>query len=274
MEMKNLSQFSLLLVVLLFLGCGEDDDNVTVTGDGLLVRLERATNDVFYQWTDIAYDQDQNVTTIGIQLESFLQQTYEVTYNSGEPATLSLTSENMNAGNKTVVNYDIIRLGDEIILRNSTGEDKYLYRVTDGYIDYSKASYGPNNEFFNEAVFTRDADDNIETIAYFATDASSTELKVFEYTFSDHASDFDLPGVHNPIMGFDFTGFEVQLVALMGLQISNQPPLKSSYWDAGGTFRAENLSATPVIDNGFLQELSYANEGTGNDNNLVKLIYN
>lgn len=271
--MKSIRPFFALLLVFLFLGCDDDDNNITTTGDGLLIQLERALDGLFYEWTDLSYDQDQNLISIEIQLESFSQQTYEVTYAGGEPVSLSYTFTNTNSGNSTVTDYDIVQQGNEIVL-SVGGEEAYRYGVSEGYIDYCKAFYGPNNEYFNETVFTRDADNNIQTVAYFATDASSTDLKVFEYTFSDHTSDFALPAVYNPVLDFSFTGFNAQLGELMGLKISNQPPLQSSYWDASGTFREENITTMPVVDDGVLQELSYADESTGNDNYLLRLSYN
>ncbi|MEL6656348.1 MAG: hypothetical protein AAFP77_22595 [Bacteroidota bacterium] len=272
--MTNFSRFSLLFLVALFLGCGDDDENVVVTGDGLLAQLERASDGVSYEWTDFAYDADQNLTRIETQLESFLQTTYESFYEGGEAVSLRYVSENSNAGNTITKDYDLIREGNEIKLRNSAGVDEYVYQVTAGYIDNCKAFYGPNNEYFNETVFIRNADNNIEKIAYFATDASSTDLKVYEYTFSDYASDLDLPGAYNPVLGFNFTGFPGQFGEVMGLKISNQLPMKSSYWDAGGTFREENLSAVPVVVDGVLQEISYTNAGIPNNNYQLKLTYN
>ena len=272
--MKMVSRFSLLLLVLLFLGCGDDDDMVTTSnGDGPLIRMERALDDVFYEWTDVTYDGDQNLASIAVQTEAFLLQTYEVTYAAGEPTALTLTVDNSLSGNTTVFEYDVIREGNEITLRESDGEDKFVYGVSDGYINYGKAFYGPSNAYFNETIFTRDADNNIDTIAYLATDANSTGLKVFEYTFYDHTSDFALPGVYNPVYHFSFTAFDAQFVHLLGLKISQQAPLQSSYWDAGGNFRAENITAVPMLDNDRLQELQYDDQGAGNDGYLLRFIY-
>lgn len=270
--MKNLSRLSVLFLVLLFLGCGDDDENVTTTGSGLLFQLGEALDGVFYRWTDLSYDENQTLTKIEIQVENFLRRVYEVTYAGGEPVSLTQTTENTNGGNVTVTDYDIIQQGDETILRTSEG-DQFLYQITDGYIDYCKAYFGPNNEYFTETVFTRNTDNNIEKVEYFVTDAASTDLKVYEYTFADHDNTFDLSGAYNPTLNFSFTGFDAHLGEIMGLKLSNQPPMTSSYWDAGGTFREENIKASPVVDNGVLQELMYEDAGTGQDDYLLRLSY-
>lgn len=272
--MKNIKYLFILFFAFLLLGCGDNNDNTPAAGDGLLVHLERALGGVFYEWIDLTYDDDQRLKKIDLQFEGFLEQLYEINYDGTELSSLTHTINNTNTGNITVTEYEIIQEGNEITLKTNEDGDQYLIRISNGYIDYFKAYYGPNNEYFNETVFTRNADNNIEKVEYFATDASVTEFKVYEYTYTNHDGTFDFPNVYNPVMDFSFTTYNPYLGEIMGFKISAQAPLKSSYWDAGGTFREANLIATPLIEDGVLQELSYEDMGTGNTDYLLKLSYN
>ena len=74
----------------------------------------------------------------------------------------------------------------------------------------------------------------------------------------------------NPVYNYAFSLYDPFIGLALGLQVSAEPPLRSSYMDAGGTFTAENVKAEiEELDNGRLTKLGYTLEYLpGNDYHL------
>lgn len=266
--MKISRVLSLLLLLFLFFAC--KDNTSAPTNDLSLVRIEKALDGVFYESIDFNYDNNRNLKRIDIQFEDFLEESYEINYDGTEFSSLIHTINNSNNGELTVTEYEIIQADNEFTLKNTEGDIKYTLRVTNGYVDYYKTFHGPNNQHYDEVIFQRHADNNIKNIAIYG---SSSDSKIYNYYFSDYDSTFSLPNAYNPVMHFHYSDYNPYIAAVMGFKISDHPPLVSSYWDAGGILLQPNIVATPIVEDGVLQEFLHEEEFLGRENNLLKVYY-
>lgn len=256
--MKKLGLLSAILLIGLFSGCGGDDDaEVFPVGDGFLTQITSSLNSNAFETITVGYDGQQRMNSITVTSEGFQEVTYEVQYVGEEIGGLTIQIDYLTSGVTNLEGYDVMIQGNEITLMPTGNGIKRLFRSTNGFVDYSKNYFGPDDAYFYETVFNRDANNNIESTAYFVTNQTDTDLKVFKYTFSDFATDFDFPAAFNPVLYFSNATYDPYLGAVLGLRISEDAPMKSSYWDGAGTMRDENITATPDPVNGFLRGLSY-----------------
>ena len=125
-----------------------------------------------------------------------------------------------------------------------------------------------------ERFFVSAPNNNIDTISYYETNQTDTDLLVFQYTYSDFDSSVELNSALNPVYNYSFSTYDPLLGLALNLELSNQAPLKSSYFDGNGTYREENISAEILlVENDKLKELSYTDQGVPSNNYLLKFWY-
>ena len=170
--------------------------------------------------------------------------------------------------------YNVNYHDNQIILTPTEVGYKRIFQVTDGYVNSYKFYYGPDNTYLNESVFTRDSNNNIESISHYATDETVTNLLVWEYTFSDFDSKVNLNSAFNPVFNDSYSLYNPFFGAILNLKISKQAPLKSSYLDANGNYKEENISAEISIDkDGILKKFFYQYADYPTNNYYLEFYY-
>ncbi|MCB0559153.1 MAG: hypothetical protein H6573_02350 [Lewinellaceae bacterium] len=251
---------SLLAILCLELSCSNDDDRVTSSEQlGLLKKVEGYLNgDPIEETTELVYDERQRIISIKFSQGNFLSKTYDVNYVDDEISTLSITVNFLNTGTNSVEVYDVDDQNGQIVLTSTTSEDKYVLTTSDGYIDSFKDYVDLNNDYYYEAVFVRGNNNNIDTISYFATTEFDSNLLAWQYTYSGFDSETALNSAVNPVFYYSHSFYDPFVGLALNLKISNEPPLKSSYFDGNGGYREENITAEILaVDNDLLKEFGY-----------------
>lgn len=257
--MKNAAFFGALLIVLLLSTCKEDDGGPGLTTDfGLLSSIALFIDgEITNSTTGISYDNEQRMSSIDLRPDPNLRYFYEVGYVDDEIKTLTITEDRF--GMIQVIPYNVIYEGNEIILEGVTDNERaFVFSLTNGYLDTYTWFNGSSPDQKYEVIFTRDANDNIDTISYYVTDNSVTDFLAWENTFSDFDEVATLHAGFNPVYDNFNSSLNGVLLPLLNIKVSNQMPLQSSYLDGNGNTREQNVTATTVLDaDGKLRELPY-----------------
>ncbi len=236
--------FFILTFLFIHSSCMNDDEVSNDSKSGLLKKVEEVVNeDLIDNTTEIFYDNSQRIISIEFSQGNFYSAIYNIDYNNDVISTLRVTQEFQNSGTESVETYNINYINDQIILTSLTLEEKYILGVNNGYVSTFKNYLDIENDYFYEALFKRDAQNNIDTISYFATNELDTNLLIWQYTFSDFESETNVNSAFNPVFNYSFSFYDRFIGLALGLEISNDLPLKSSFLDGGGNYLEENISA-------------------------------
>ena len=257
--MKTYYPLSLLAILFLYPSCDNSEDPSPNTGLGLLTKVEGFINGMPSEDINtLTYDGNQNIESIQSSQGNFATRTYEVDYGGNQVNTLTIRREFTSSGSTVTEVYDVEYQGDQITLSSADVQGRYVLTVTDDYIDTYEDHIDRENGYFNTARFVRDADNNIDTLSYFVTNATDTDLLTWQYTFTDFETEPSLNAAFNPVFNYSFGLYDPFIGLALGLKVSKDTPLTSSYRDGNGTFRAENVSANIEEQNdGLLMKLGY-----------------
>ena len=260
-----------LAVLFFFASCEDSEDPSPNAASGLVKKVEGFLGDApSDDITELTYDGNQRVESIQVSQGNFASRTYEVTYTGDEVSTLTIVRDFINSGTAVTEVFDVEYQGDQIILSSPDVQGRYVLTVTDGYINAYEDHYDSDNGYFNAAEFIRDGTNNIDTISYFTTNAADSNLMAWQYTFTDFAAEPTLNAAFNPVFNYSFGLYDPFIGLALGLKISAEAPLTSSYLDGSGTYREENVSADmEEVDNNLLMKLGYTiADLPGNDYHL------
>jgi len=258
MKIRNiLCWLSLTLIVN---SCIGDDDIDNTPKLGLLKKVEDLFGGTVYGSTELSYDKDHRLISWKEFIENFATLTYDVTYNEEVVTSITQTYHRFNPPNETfsVVDYDVSYQNNEIILSEQNSVNKMVFETTDGYVDSFKIYWGDNNEYVDESVFKRDANNNIDSTFNYTTNQSDTHLLIWNYAYSDFDTDAKLNSAFNMVYNFSFSLYRPLIGAVLNLKISKDTPLRSSYSDGHGTYREENITAKMLeYEYGLLKNISF-----------------
>lgn len=258
--MKNHKLFFYIIAVLLVYSCSGDDDIDNTPKLGLLKSVEGYFNSELSKNTEISYDENHRLISLKELQGNFATLTYDVTYIEEEIISIMMTHHYhpQHADTTFIEVYNVTYQDHEIILNHANTGYQRIFKVTDGYVDSYKFYWGPENAYLYESVFTRDANNNIESISYYATNASDTNLLVWKHTYSDFDTNAQLNSAFNPVFDYSFSLYNPFIGAVLNLEISKDTPLKSSYLDGNGNYKEENVIAKALeYEHGLLKNISY-----------------
>lgn len=263
--------FFLLAFLVFFASCGDSEDPSPNAGSGLVKKVEGFLNEApSDDITELTYDGNQRVESIQVSQGNFASRTYEVVYTGDEVSTLTIVRDFINSGTTVNEVFDVEYQSDQIILSSPDVQGRYVLSATDGYINAYEDHYDRDNGYFNAAEFVRDGTNNIDTISYFTTNATDSNLLAWQYTFTDFTAEPSLNAAFNPVFNYSFSLYDPFIGLALGLKISAEAPLTSSYLDGNGTYREANVSADmEEVDNNLLMKLGYTiADFPGNDYHL------
>lgn len=243
---------SYFIIALLYLSCSKEDNTPILPEPGLLKKIEGFSNDqAIDDITEISYDASKRVTSVSFSQGSFSLSKYDVTFNGNEISTLTITNGFPNSGTQTVEAYTVDYQNDQIILTADSGEKKYILSTGGEYINSYRYYYDLVNEYYQEALFIRDSNNNIDTISYFATNLSNTSLMVSQFTFSNFTGSTNLNDAFNPVFYYSHSLYNPFIGFVLGLKLSNETPLNASFFPTNGVLIEDNIIAQILEVNGF-----------------------
>ena len=253
-------QLLFLSVLLLFASCDDSEAPFPGAASGPLKKVEGFIKGMpSDEITELTYDGSGRVESIQITQGNFAYRTYEVAYSGEAVTTLTITRDFINSGTMVSEVFDVDDQGGQIILSSPDAQGRYVLTAADGYINTFEDHYDRDNGYFNAAHFVRSTSNNIDTISHFTTNATDSNLLAWQYTFSDFAATPSLNAAFNPAFNYAFGFYDPYIGLALGLKVSEEAPLTSSYLDGNGTYRAVNVSADmEEVSNGLLMKLGYS----------------
>lgn len=259
-KMKNFS-LSFFMIIMLILGSCTNDGEIDNTPElGLLKKIEGSANGYVTDITELSYDQNQRLTSLKQFQGNHATLTYDVTYIEGAINAVKKTYHwhPQHADTTTIVDYDVTYQNKEIILTEQNSVNKMVFETTDGYVDSFKIYWGDNNEYIDESVFKRDANNNIDSTFNYTTNQSDNHLLIWNYAYSDFDVNANLNSAYNPVFNYSFSVYIPLMGVMLNLKISKETPLKSSFSDGHETYREENITAKMLeYEYGLLKKISY-----------------
>ena len=249
-HMKKHKLFFYLIIALFIVSCSTEDDgeNIIIENPGLLKVIE--TNE---QKTEIFYSENDFIQKM--EFTSVRRKhTFALDYENDKAVRLTTTINFFNPNDEQTAVYTIEYDNSQITItpvENSINANTVIIKTTDGFIDSGKIFYNNNDELIKEEIFTRNSNNNIESISLIIRDKDPANEYVNKSTFSDFDNNVKLNPIHNPV-------FELELGALcavLNLKISDKNPTSSSKLTGIGYFYEEYRSiAFDYNENGFVRK--------------------
>ena len=259
-KMKNFS-LSFFMIIMLILGSCTNDGEIDNTPKlGLLKSIEGYFDGELHRKTEISYDEDLRLTSLKFLQGNFSTITYDAIYIEEEIKSIIITNHYhpQHADTTTIVDYDVTYQNKEIILTEQNSVNKMVFETTDGYVDSFKFYWGDNNEYVDESVFKRDANNNIDSTFNYTTNQSDNHLLIWNYAYSDFDVNANFNSAYNPVFNYSFCVYRPLMGVMLNIKISKETPLKSSFSDGHGTYREENITAKMLeYEYGLLKKISY-----------------
>ena len=230
-----------IFFILLILSCSDDDP---IVFDYRLEKIDKRYNENLTESSDLLYDQSDAVVGINRCIVGYNKS--EISILKDEDFVIQIRNK-IERENRIDVDliYEVEYNPLEIILREKTYGGIYTFQHTNEFIDYFQYRSRNNNDYFTEIFFERDSDENILRISHVENNPIDQALLVSEYEYSGYSSSARIPDSYNPVYLNEV--IDRQLLLALGLQISKDSPLVSSYWFNGGE-KKEDYIKIDIID--------------------------
>jgi len=248
-----------LLLLLLQSSCSDEEVPPVNPNEGLLSKVEHFANDEpLGETIDLTYDERQHLASISCIKTGYSISDIEIKYENDQIESLMISQNFIATGNQSENIFTVSAENGTIQLMDATTNDKYTITASNGYIDSYKSYLDVDNDYYYETIFSRDIDNNIDTITYYVTNQSETNRLAWQYTFSNFENEVELNSAFNPVFNYAQSFYNPFIGLALDLKIPKQPPLKSSYLDGNGTFREAHISAeVSKVENNLLKEFDY-----------------
>lgn len=257
------------VVLIILLSCTDDEVEMVKT-NGPLKQVNEYFDDRLAVTYELFYNDINLLDSVNIVTDVSMITGVKLSYAEGELSRVNYTL--LRNGFTIKYYYDILQLTDELIAIDRQSNRTIVFQHTDGFIDAYRIFITTDPEFMTEGVFVRDAEQNIQSISFYESNAVDKDFFIFEYTYSDFDKERTIPAVFNPV--FDRSFFDFRLPYYLGLKFSNDTPLASSYRDGNGTYIENNIIAeiTDIV-NGAVKRLTQTRKDIPDVLTEIEFIY-
>lgn len=167
--------------------------------------------------------------------------------------------------------YDIAHNDNNFLVTETVSGDHMIFSTSNNYVDEYK--YYINNQInpYHRTVFKRNDSNQIETIESFTTEGQNTgvEIPLWKLSFSNYSLDNNFPSFSNPVFGaglYNFYNFSIS--ELLGLKISNNPPLSSEVSIDSNNVNNVNIQIMTTTNNNMPEILNYNYGNSASEYNI------
>jgi len=240
----------LILALLITFSCSNDDEGQNINDEnwGLLKKIETD-----WMQKEIFYNENELVNKMENTTEKLSKVTYDIKYENNIVETITLIEDFFfSTYPNHITVYNITYENNQISITptaNSDRQIKITVQVTGRFVDSYRVYETTDQDQYIETIFTRNANDDIESISLYATDHNNTSVFNSEQTFLNFDYNLNLNPVFNPVFELSHSDFFI----LLNLKISNANPTGSTKLVSIPHFYEKYRStAFDLTENGFI----------------------